>query len=329
MLLDSTVKILQVVLGGVVTTNELPIVVHFDTGIVNANLVGFSFTAFTNGTTDVNIISSPTNKERKTVRFLSIRNADTVSATVTLKLEDNGTGFEILKVVLAVDDTLIYTDEHGFNVITSTGAIKGAGGGGGGGGLTLTTKGDLHTFDTGDVALPVGADGEVLTVDSAEATGLKYAGAASGGEDFGAKVQSSVNQSILNNAWTELDFEQEQYDTDTLHDNVTLNQRIQLPGSSAGDGRYICTGVVQFAANATGQRGLRINVNGNSVQATTFVDAAAADTTRLNVSIVLDLEDNQFVVLEAFQNSGGALNSVADSTTRPSLSLHRLAIPGA
>jgi hypothetical protein len=38
----------------------------------------------------------------------------------------------------------------------------------------LTTKGDLHTFDTDDVRLPVGTDGQVLTADSAEGTGLKW-----------------------------------------------------------------------------------------------------------------------------------------------------------
>jgi hypothetical protein len=39
----------------------------------------------------------------------------------------------------------------------------------------LTTKGDLFTFDTADARLGVGANGTVLTADSAEATGLKWA----------------------------------------------------------------------------------------------------------------------------------------------------------
>jgi len=43
-----------------------------------------------------------------------------------------------------------------------------------GGGSPLTTKGDLYTYDTGDQRLPVGADGQVLTVDSAETTGIKW-----------------------------------------------------------------------------------------------------------------------------------------------------------
>ena len=45
----------------------------------------------------------------------------------------------------------------------------------------LTTKGDVFTFSTVDARLGVGANGTVLTADSAEATGLKWAAPAAGG----------------------------------------------------------------------------------------------------------------------------------------------------
>jgi len=45
----------------------------------------------------------------------------------------------------------------------------------------LTTKGDLFTFSTLDARLAVGTNTHVLTADSAEATGLKWAAPASGG----------------------------------------------------------------------------------------------------------------------------------------------------
>ena len=45
----------------------------------------------------------------------------------------------------------------------------------------LTTKGDVYTFSTSDARLGVGANNTVLTADSTEATGLKWAAPASGG----------------------------------------------------------------------------------------------------------------------------------------------------
>ena len=51
----------------------------------------------------------------------------------------------------------------------------------GGAGSPLTTKGDLYTYSTTDARLGVGTNGQILTADSAEATGLKWASAASGG----------------------------------------------------------------------------------------------------------------------------------------------------
>ena len=39
---------------------------------------------------------------------------------------------------------------------------------------TLTTKGDIQTYDTANARLPVGNDGEFIVADSAETTGLKW-----------------------------------------------------------------------------------------------------------------------------------------------------------
>lgn len=49
-----------------------------------------------------------------------------------------------------------------------------------GGGTTLTTKGDLQTYDTAPVALAVGANGQCLLADSTQSTGLKWGSCAAG-----------------------------------------------------------------------------------------------------------------------------------------------------
>ena len=48
----------------------------------------------------------------------------------------------------------------------------------------LTTKGDIYTYSTGDARLAVGTNGQVLSADSAEATGLKWIAAGGGGVPY-------------------------------------------------------------------------------------------------------------------------------------------------
>lgn len=60
------------------------------------------------------------------------------------------------------------------------------------GGSTLTTKGDLLTYDTGLNRLGVGTDGYVLTADSAQALGVKWAAASGGGGSDLVQVASGA-----------------------------------------------------------------------------------------------------------------------------------------
>jgi len=50
-----------------------------------------------------------------------------------------------------------------------------------GGGSPLTTKGDMYGFSTVDARIPIGANDTVLTADSTQSLGLKWAAPASGG----------------------------------------------------------------------------------------------------------------------------------------------------
>jgi hypothetical protein len=64
----------------------------------------------TNSTTDVTVVSSPGASEQKLIRNITVYNADTVSATVILKLDDGGTERILVRATLATLETLNYTD---------------------------------------------------------------------------------------------------------------------------------------------------------------------------------------------------------------------------
>ena len=75
----------------------------------------------------------------------------------------------------------------------------------GGGASPLTTKGDLYTYSTTDARLGVGTNGQVLTADSAEATGLKWATAGGGGKVLQVVTAStSTSQTISATSFTDL-----------------------------------------------------------------------------------------------------------------------------
>lgn len=84
----------------------------------------------------------------------------------------------------------------------------------GGGGLSspLTTKGDVWGYSTTNARIPVGTNGQVLTADSVEALGVKWATpSGSSGPTFSA--YSTTAQSVSQSTNTKVTFDSEYWDT--------------------------------------------------------------------------------------------------------------------
>lgn len=114
---------LEIDLAGAVTTNQLPFVVSY-VDITTTAYTPAQNNGTTNNTTAVTLVAAPAASTQRQVKFLSVFNADTVSATVTIQLNDNATTRTIFKVVLATGETLIYTTTSGFQVFDANGHPK-------------------------------------------------------------------------------------------------------------------------------------------------------------------------------------------------------------
>ncbi len=122
-ILTETTDNLQAVLGGNVTANQLRCATFWRDVTTTTYVPGRTLAA-TNNTTDVNIAAAPASSTQRIIDTITIYNADTVNATVTVKLDANGTEFILWKGILAAGETLQYNDKTGFSVLTLVGAIK-------------------------------------------------------------------------------------------------------------------------------------------------------------------------------------------------------------
>lgn len=124
MLVLTTAQKLEIVLGGTVTTNQLQFVASYiDT---TDDVTGVQH-GTTNNTTDVELVAAPS-ADLRLVRSIHIYNADTASATVTVKYDQGGTERILRRGAIAAQSTLVYDAQAGWYVDTPGTAMDGAAG---------------------------------------------------------------------------------------------------------------------------------------------------------------------------------------------------------
>lgn len=184
-------------------------------------------------------------------------------------------------------------------------------------------KGDLAAGTGADAAskLSVGTDGQILSADSTQSTGLKWVTLVA--SPNGAQIsRTGAAQSLTSGSVTAIQFDTEDRDNNNYANLGTNNTRLTVPTA----GWYVICGVVQFNAAANGIRdiGIRVNGSGNRYGFQRQPGSASLNQT-LATSTILYLAANDYVELMAAQDSGGSVNSNVTAGQWPLLSIHSLA----
>ena len=127
----------------------------------------------------------------------------------------------------------------------------------------VNAKGDLLGGTGADALarLAVGANDSTLVAASGESTGLAWQ------IQPACRVYRGSNLDPATSSWVEMNFGEERFDTDSMHDTASNSDRIVVPAN--GGGIYLIGANVTFDTDGLGagehRAGLRIRLNGTTV----------------------------------------------------------------
>jgi hypothetical protein len=224
---------------------------------------------------------------------------------------------------------LWYYDGAAWVASGATGDIEGVtagigiSGGGTSGTVTVTNsmataidaKGDLVAGTGADAfsRLAVGANDTVLTADSTAGTGLKWATV--GAPAFkGVQVyRTSTNQNISNATNTLIEWNAENFDSDSYHDNSTNPGRLTVPAGLGG--KYYVYHNYQLYCGACVAI-TRIYKNGTQVQLAVVQAVGGGVENTMQLGLTVDLAATDYVESYVYQSGGstGTVNGTAGAS---------------
>lgn len=113
MILDSTLKTIEVVLEGAITTNQLDVTAAYADTWPSGPFVPGEQDESTNGATPVTAVAAPPASVQRMVNEIRVYNKDTVLHTVTIQLNNNGTRRVLQKQPVSAGAVMVYAPSGG------------------------------------------------------------------------------------------------------------------------------------------------------------------------------------------------------------------------
>lgn len=140
------------------------------------------------------------------------------------------------------------------------------------------------------------------------------------GSPASARVYNSANISINDSTNTELTFDSERYDTDTIHSTASNTGRL----TAMTVGKYSIKANIRWDPDNDGRRYISILLNGTTVIATDSVPAVQGAATHQNISTDYNLAVADYVEVRVYHTAGAALNVGAASNYSPEFMMTRM-----
>ena len=155
-----------------------------------------------------------------------------------------------------------------------------------------------------------------LKVNTGE-TGYEWDTAGGGGSTSGFSAYLSANQAVNSGSSTKVQFDAEDFDTNSEYDNNT-NYRF----TSTNGGKYQIN--VTFKANVGSGNYLQCDIrkNGSSIYDQLFY--ASGTLVTASGSMVVSLAANDYIEIFTLQNSGGAVNVSGAVNRSANFSMHQV-----
>lgn len=170
----------------------------------------------------------------------------------------------------------------------------------------LTTKGDLFTFSTVSDRLPVGTDGQVLSANSAETTGLKWIDLVAGG---GGGTKLAINTTAFSH---------------TGDTTETTMFTVSIPAGTLGTNDAIRFYILGHADGDSNNVTFRTKYGASTVA--TVVDSSGSDDDYIYSGMIIadnltnaQVSSNQFVKSGNITGASDGTDSVIDSTVDQNL----------